>query len=106
MNLTVIVPKTHDRNLCPVMPCGLTHAEWVHRLNILSRDLRDLADDRLYGKVVSVRSCTIAGQAAWLYGVEVPASATPTLARLDTYLKDQFHLTMPMAATLGSRPIG
>jgi len=54
MNVTVIIPKTHARELCPVMPCGLTPAEWVHRLNALRYDLETLSD-----RPVSVRSCTV-----------------------------------------------
>ena len=102
MNVTIIIPKAHARELCPVMPCGLTPAEWDHRRDVLRYDLETLGD----GVPVSVQSCTIGAQAAWLYQAHVEPESLPIVARLDLYLRDQFHLTAPVHALLGDGPLG
>lgn len=102
MNVAIIIPKTHTRELCPVLPCGLTPAEWEHRRDVLRYDLETLSD----GVPVSVRSCTVGTQAAWLYQAHVEPESLPAVARLDLYLGEKFHLTGPIAALLGVEPLG
>ena len=102
MNVTVIIPKTHTRELCPVLPCGLTPAEWEHRRDVLRYDLETLG---MGNGAVTVRSCTVGIQAAWLYQAHVEPESLPAVARLDLYLRDQFHLTAPVHALLGDGPL-
>ena len=99
MNVTIIVPKAHARELCPVMPCGLTPAEWDHRRDVLRYDLETLGR-------ITVRPCTIGVQAAWLYSVDFDGVALPVVARLGAYLTDQFHLAAPVAITLSAEALG
>lgn len=101
MNVAILIPRTHDRSLCPVMPCGLTPAEWDHRREMLARDLASLGD-----MPVSVQPCTVGVQAAWLYQAHVEPESLEEATRLGTYLRDQFHIGNGLCALLGDGPLG